>query len=89
MKKLEDALLKLKFDTNQDDFIAGQKEAIKFCIRKHEEGWTLDNFNKDLEKAMKLNMNDEYIQGIVSGLKYNIKIMEETKDEQTSYASTN
>lgn len=81
MKKLEDALLKLKFDSDTDDFTYGQQEAIKF--------WTLDNFNKDLEKAMKLNMNDEYIQGIVSGLKYNIKIMEETKDEQTSYASTN
>lgn len=89
MKKLEDALLKLKFDADKDDFTYGQQEAIKFRIRKHEEGWTLDNFNRDLEKAMKLNMNDEYIQGIVSGLKYNIKIMEETKDEQTSYASTN
>ena len=73
---------------NSDDFTYGQQESIKFCIRKHEEGWTLDDFNRDLEKAMKLNMNDEYIQGIVSGLKYNLKIMEETKNEQ-SYANTN
>lgn len=79
MEKLEDALLKLKFETNTDhDYSYGQQEAIRFCIRKHKEGWTLDDFNRDLEEAMKLNMNDEYIQGIVSGLKYNIKIMEET-----------
>ena len=77
MKKLEDTLLKLKFDVNSDDFTYGQKEAIKFCIRKHEEGWDLDDFNKDLQKAMKLNKNSEYIKGIISGLKYNIKIMEE------------
>lgn len=88
MKKLEDALLKLKFDVNSDDFAYGQQESIKFCIRKHEEGWTLDDFNRELERAMKLNTNDEYIQGIVSGLKYNIKIMEESKNEQ-SYANTN
>lgn len=88
MKKLEDTLLKLKFDVNSDDFTYGQQESIKFCIRKHEEGWTLDDFNKELERAMKLNTNDEYIQGIVSGLKYNIKIMEESKNEQ-SYANTN
>lgn len=88
MKKLEDTLLKLKFDVNSDDFTYGQQESIKFCVRKHEEGWTLDDFNRELERAMKLNTNDEYIQGIVSGLKYNIKIMEESKNEQ-SYANTN
>lgn len=88
MKKLEDALLKLKFDTNQDDFIAGQKEAIKFCIRKHGEGWTLDDFYKELYNALSMNVCSEYVQGIISGFKYNIKIMEETENEQ-SYASTN
>lgn len=78
MKKLEDALLKIKFDRNFDsDYSCGQQEAIRFCIRKHEEGWTLDDFKQDLNKALALNMDDEYIQGIVSGLKYNIKIMEE------------
>ena len=88
MKKLEDVLLQLKFDTNQDDFIAGQKEAIKFCIRKHEEGWTLDDFYKELYNALSMNVCSEYVQGIISGFKYNIKIMEETEYEQ-SYASTN
>lgn len=78
MKKLEDALLQIQFDRNFDrDYSYGQQEAIRFCIRKHEEGWTLDDFKQDLNKALALNMDDEYIQGIVSGLKYNIKIMEE------------
>ena len=30
MKKLEDALLQLKFDTDSTDYSSGQKEAIKF-----------------------------------------------------------
>lgn len=89
MKKLEDALLQINFDRNTDsDYSYGQKESIKFCIRKHQEGWTLGDFNRDLEEAMKLNMKDEYIQGIVAGLKFNIKNMEETENEQ-SYANTN
>ena len=89
MEKLEDALLKLKFDISLDDFTYGQQEAIKFCIRKHQEGWIIDDFKKELCKISKLNINDEYIQGIISAFKYNIKIMEETKDEQTSNASSN
>lgn len=89
MEKLEDALLKLKFDISLDDFTYGQQEAIKFCIRKHQEGWIIDDFKKELCKTSKLNINDEYIQGIISAFKYNIKIMEETKDEQTSNASSN
>ena len=88
MKKLEDAILKLKLDSNKDDFTYGQEEAIKFCIRKHQEGWTLNNFKQELCKAFNMNIGDEYIQGIISGFKYNIKIMEETENEQ-SYASTN
>ena len=88
MKKLEDVLLKLKFDVNSDDFTYGQQESIKFCIRKHEEGWTLDDFYKELYNALSMNVCSEYVQGIISGFKYNIKIMEETKNEQ-SYASTN
>ena len=89
MEKLEDALLKLKLDINADDFTYGQKEAIKFCIRKHKEGWTLENFKQELIKALSMNISDEYIQGIISGFKYNIKTMEELENEQTSYASTN
>ena len=88
MKKLEDAILKLKLDVSKDDFTYGQQEAIKFCIRKHEEGWTLDDFYKELYNASSMNVCSEYVQGIISGFKYNIKIMEETENEQ-SYASTN
>lgn len=90
MKKLEDALFTLKWSKEAiaNDYAQGQKTAIKFCIRKHQEGWTLGDFNRDLEEAMKLNMKDEYIQGIVAGLKFNIKNMEETENEQ-SYANTN
>jgi len=88
MERLENALLKLKFDINSDDFNYGQQEAIRFCIRKHNEGWTLDDFKQELIKTLSMNIDDEYIQGIISGFKYNIKIMEETEYEQ-SYASTN
>ena len=88
MKKLEDALLQLKFDTDSTDYASGQKEAIKFCIRKHGEGWSLDDFYKELYNALSMNVCSEYVQGIISGFKYNIKIMEETEYEQ-SYASTN
>ena len=88
MEKLEDILLKLKFDTDNDDYSYGQREALRFCIRKHQEGWTLNNFKQELCKAFNMNIGDEYIQGIISGFKYNIKIMEETENEQ-SYASTN
>ena len=79
MEKLEDALLKLKFDRNaDDDYSCGQREAIRFCIRKHKEGWILDDFYKELYKVLSVKKCDEYIQGIISGFKYNIKIMEES-----------
>ena len=81
MKKLEDAILKLKLDVSKDDFTYGQQEAIKFCIRKHQEGWTLDNFKQELCKAFNMNIGDEYIQGIISGFKYNIKIMEDANQK--------
>ena len=88
MEKLEDVLLQLKFDENRTDYSIGQKEAIKFCIRKHEEGWTLDDFYKEFYNALSMNKCSEYIQGIIWGFKYNIRIMEELENEQ-SYASTN
>ena len=82
MEKLEDTLFKLKFDTNTDcDYSYGQREAIRFCIRKHKEGWTLNDFYEELYKASSIKKCDEYIQGIISGFKYNIKIMEETEYE--------
>ena len=62
MKKLEDVLLQLKFDTDSNDYSSGQKEAIKFCIRKHEEGWTLDDFYKELYNALSMNVCSEYVQ---------------------------
>ena len=87
MKKLEDAILKLKF-VKDDDYSYGQLEAIRFCIRKHQEGWTLEEFKQELNRALSMNMYDGYVKGIISGFKYNIKIMEEIEDEQTSYANT-
>ena len=78
MEKLEEILLKIKFDRNADDYSYGQIEAIRFCIRKHKEGWTLDDFYKELYKVLSVKKCDEYIQGIISGFKYNIKIMEES-----------
>ena len=89
MKKLEDMLLRLNFDTGTDDYSYGQQEALRFCIRKHQEGWTLEDFKQELNRSLSMNTYDGYIQGIISGFKYNIKIMEEIEDEKTSYAITN
>ena len=78
MEKLEDTLLKLKFDRNaDDDYSCGQREAIRFCLRKHKEGWSLDDFYKELHKVLSDKKCSEYTQGIISGFKYNIKIMED------------
>ena len=81
INRLEDKLLKLKFDI-QDGYDIGVIESIKFCLRKHREGWTIQMFNKELESALKLNLRDEYIQGIVAGMRYNIKVMEETNERK-------
>lgn len=89
MEKLEDALLKLTFDINSDsDYSYGQRETIRFCIRKHKEGWTLDDFYKELHNVLSIDKCNEYIQGIISGFRYNINIMEENIYEQ-SYPITN
>ena len=42
MSELEDILLQLKFDTDRDDYKQGQLDAIRFCVRKHGENWTLE-----------------------------------------------
>ena len=71
---------------------------IKLCEMSHIAGLSIlggeplhpRNIDSVIElcKAFNMNIGDEYIQGIISGFKYNIKIMEETENEQ-SYASTN
>ncbi|MGL4453777.1 MAG: hypothetical protein ACRCTZ_21690 [Sarcina sp.] len=57
----------------------GYKESLNFCIRKHQEGWTLDLFKTNLIETLDKygKYYGDYTSGLISGLKYNIKIMEE------------
>ena len=71
--------MQLKFN-NDNSVTSGQIEAIKFCIRKHNEGWTIEDFKMELKNALKMNICDDYIKGIISGFRYNLKIMEESNE---------
>lgn len=76
--KLDEEMMLRQFLLSQDEY-RGFKEAINFCIRKHKEKWNINDFREDLIQT-KMQYKDwdcSYIEGIVSGLKYNIKLMEE------------
>lgn len=72
-------ILKLTgFSNNDDSYTEGRLESLRFCYRKHLEGWTIDMFKEDLNKFKTENKCiGDYMLGIISGLKYNIKLMEE------------
>lgn len=71
--------MQLKFN-NDNSVTSGQIEAIKFCIRKHKEGWTIEDFKTELNNALRMNICDDYIKGIISGFRYNLKLMEESNE---------
>lgn len=60
----------------------GYMESLKFCIRKHEEKWSLDLFKSNLSETLDKygKYYGDYTSGLISGLKYNIKIMEEINE---------
>lgn len=60
------------------DYKVGYKSSIEFCIRKHKEGWNLKQFKENLENVIKeySYLKGDYLNGIVKGLEYNIKLME-------------
>ena len=87
----------MKFSSKRSDiiFLIGQNNTGKSTFLRAYEFFTnskqkatLDDFYKELYNALSMNVCSEYVQGIISGFKYNIKIMEESKNEQ-SYASAN
>lgn len=61
------------------DIKFGYKESLNFCIRKHQEGWSLDLFKSNLSETLEKygKYYGDYTSGLINGLKYNIKIMEE------------
>lgn len=83
MKKLEDLIEIAKLTTCDGidrEYQRGYIEALNFSIRKHKEEWDIEDFKKDLiETEINLSSfkNCEYIDGILGGLKTNIKIMED------------
>ena len=83
MEKLVD-LIEIAKMTSCDgvdyEYRRGYIEALNFAIRMHKEDWNIDRFKQDL-KETEINLssfkNCEYSDGILGGLKTNIKIMEE------------
>ncbi|EGT3639048.1 hypothetical protein [Clostridioides difficile] len=79
IKDLEDRLFFSKFtivDEIDWDEMFGQISALEFCIDKHKEEWTLEQFKENLEKQKSKNMYGDYVDGFMSVLRRNIKDME-------------
>lgn len=83
MEKLVDLIEIAKmtsFDGVDYEYRRGYIEALNFAIRMYKEDWNIDRFKQDL-KETEINLssfkNCEYSDGILGGLKTNIKIMEE------------
>lgn len=56
----------------------GYLESLNFCIRQHKRGWNINQFKDNLDKVKQDygKYGGEYLDGLISGLKYNIKHME-------------
>lgn len=81
VNKLEDRLtevMMVRAKGCDSDYKKGYKSAIKFCIERHKEGWVISRFEEDLEEVINQYglLSGDYLDGIISGLKYNIKLME-------------
>lgn len=80
IKILENAKYSLIFGSAMhmdEDYIDGAKESIRFCIRKHEENWALEEFESDLNETKKRYVPhySSYERGILDGLEFNINEM--------------
>ena len=79
IKDLEDKLFLLRFTTVDEvdwDVKFGQISALEFCIDKHKEEWTLEQFKEHLDEYKLQGKYGDYIDGFVSVLRRNIKDME-------------
>ncbi|WP_107571653.1 hypothetical protein [Clostridioides difficile] len=79
IKDLEDRLFLLRFTTVDEvdwDVKFGQISALEFCIDKHKEEWTLEQFKEHLDEYKLQWKYGDYIDGFVSVLRRNIKDME-------------
>ncbi|HGM3198316.1 TPA: hypothetical protein ACKOIF_003742 [Clostridioides difficile] len=79
IKDLEDRLFFSKFtivDEIDWDEMFGQISALEFCIDKHKEEWTLEQFKEHLDEYKLQGKYGDYIDGFVSVLRRNIKDME-------------
>ncbi|HBH1308993.1 TPA: hypothetical protein STU63_001246 [Clostridioides difficile] len=79
VKDLEDKLFLLRFTTVDEvdwDVKFGQISALEFCIDKHKEEWTLEQFKEHLDEYKLQGKYGDYIDGFVSALRRNIKDME-------------
>lgn len=65
------------YNSYDEDFADGKKEALRFCIRMHREKWDLTQFENDLKETIDSFTipHDRYEKGIISGLEFNIKNM--------------
>ena len=84
MEILENELLELRFmkkDGTNSDYIDGSIEALRFCIRKHKDNWTLEQFENDLRETIAMKVSGYYGKGIIAGLEFNIKNMEVVTNE--------
>lgn len=79
IKDLEDRLFFSKFtivDEIDWDEMFGQILALEFCIDKHKEEWTLEQFKEHLDEYKLQGKYGDCIDGFVSVLRRNIKDME-------------
>lgn len=84
MEILENELLQLNFitkDGSNSDYIDGAKESLRFCIRKHKDNWTLEQFKNNLKETIAMNVSGMYGKGIIEGLEFNIKMLEVATNE--------
>lgn len=86
MKNLEKELLIAKWTRtfgDNSDYRMGCEESIKFCIKKQEEGWMLEDFKADLIETLDKysNFYGPYKDGVVQTLKYNISQLEVATNE--------
>ncbi len=56
----------------------GYLESLNFCIRQHKCGWNIGQFKDNLDKVKQDygKYGGEYLDGLINGLKYNVKHME-------------
>lgn len=76
---LEDRLFILKFtrfEGIEAEQALGSIAGLKYCIKRHKENWTIEQFKEDLEKQKADGLYGDYIDGWEGVLKRNIKDME-------------